>query len=161
MITKDALLQIILSQYKLDLYGIHGISHWERVENLGFFLANSTKADISVISLFACLHDSQRQNEGEDLDHGKRAADFIEKLYKDQTLLITSSQVEKLQIACYYHNSKVMQKVDDITIQTCWDSDRLDLWRLGIRPNTNSLYTEAAKKEHAIEYAKELNARFC
>jgi hypothetical protein len=34
----------------------------------------------------------------------------------------------------------------DITVQTCWDADRLDLPRVGIQPLPQFLCTEAAKK---------------
>lgn len=156
MLKENKVFPIILKQYKLAIDGIHGLSHWKRVEKLGLFLSTLTNADPVVISQFAYLHDSQRQDEGEDIDHGKRAADFVEKLYNDQLLHISPLQLEKLQAACYYHNCKTKFKVDDVTIQTCWDSDRLDLWRIGIKPKSNFLYTNEARKADVIEYARSL-----
>jgi uncharacterized protein len=41
----------------------------------------------------------------------------------------------------------------DITIQTCWDSDRLDLGRVGITPHPRRLCTEAAKRPTTIKWA--------
>ena len=49
-----------------------------------------------------------------------------------------------------------MFKIDDVTIQTCWDADRLDLWRIGIEPRPEYLYTEMAKKTEMIELAREI-----
>lgn len=31
------------------------------------------------------------------------------------------------------------------TIATCWDADRLDIWRVGYSVDTNYLFTERAK----------------
>ena len=41
----------------------------------------------------------------------------------------------------------------DITIQTCWDADRLDLGRVGITPQPNYLCTDAAKRPDILEWA--------
>ena len=41
----------------------------------------------------------------------------------------------------------------DITIQTCWDADRLDLGRAGITPYPDKLCTAAAKETQMIRWA--------
>ena len=41
----------------------------------------------------------------------------------------------------------------DITIQTCWDSDRLDLERVGITPHPRRLCTDFAKMRKTIQWA--------
>ncbi|MBT5083254.1 MAG: hypothetical protein HOM62_22025 [Rhodospirillaceae bacterium] len=41
----------------------------------------------------------------------------------------------------------------DITVQTCWDADRLDLGRAGIVPDPRYLCTDAAKEPRMIEWA--------
>lgn len=41
----------------------------------------------------------------------------------------------------------------DVTVRTCWDSDRLDLWRVGTRPDPRFLTTELARKLGMIEEA--------
>ena len=41
----------------------------------------------------------------------------------------------------------------DITIQTCWDADRLDLGRIGIRPNPTYLGTKVARDPTFLEAA--------
>jgi hypothetical protein len=41
-------------------------------------------------------------------------------------------------------------------VQVCWDADRLDLLRVGIRPNARYLCTEAARLPETLEWA---NAR--
>jgi uncharacterized protein len=41
----------------------------------------------------------------------------------------------------------------DVTIQTCWDADRLDLGRVGITPHPSRLCTQAAKRSETIKWA--------
>jgi uncharacterized protein len=41
----------------------------------------------------------------------------------------------------------------NITIQTCWDADRLDLGRVGITPHPGRLCTDAAKREDILRWA--------
>lgn len=141
----ENLLEIVKSQFKLDINGDHGISHWERVEKIGLYLAKETKADTEVVKLFALLHDSKREDEDKDPEHGFRAAKFAQELYQQKKLQISRHQLRLLITACTKH-SNPYAKSGSITVQTCWDSDRLDLWRLGITPDDNFLYTEYAKK---------------
>lgn len=151
---KDNLLNLVTREYKLDLNGVHGLSHWKRVEKFGLFLAVSTKADPVVISHFAYLHDSQRQDDMEDIHHGKRAAEFVWNLHEAHEIQLTLSQFKQLQFACCHHNERMMFEIDDVTIQTCFDADRLDLWRIGIEPNPAYLYTDIAKMSETIELAR-------
>ena len=41
----------------------------------------------------------------------------------------------------------------DVTIMTCWDADRLDLYRVGTRPIPERLCTEPARQPEVIEWA--------
>jgi uncharacterized protein len=41
----------------------------------------------------------------------------------------------------------------DVTVQTCWDADRLDLGRIGIKPEPRFLCTAAAQDPALIEWA--------
>ena len=43
----------------------------------------------------------------------------------------------------------------DVTIQTCWDADRLDLGRVGIMPEPDFLCTEFARRPETIRWADE------
>ena len=53
--------------------------------------------------------------------------------------------------ACRYHSDGLVE--GDITVQTCWDSDRLELGRVGIKPVPKRLCTEFAKRQVVIEAA--------
>ena len=43
----------------------------------------------------------------------------------------------------------------DITVQVCWDSDRLDLGHVGIKPAPHRLCTASAKSVDVLEAAYE------
>ena len=41
----------------------------------------------------------------------------------------------------------------DITVQTCWDADRLDLGRVSMAPDPKKLCTPAAKRGEILKWA--------
>ena len=123
----------------------HSLSHWKRVEENGLHLASINGADILVISLFSYLHDARRIHEGDDDGHGVRAAKLLDQLISAGIINISDLQYKQLSKALIWHNSD-KAKSDDITIQSCWDADRLDLGRVGIKPDPNRLFTEEGKR---------------
>ena len=153
MVYYQELISLVKNQFRLDIESYHGIKHWDKVAKIGVYLAKYTKADPKVVYFFAYLHDSQRENESNDQEHGKRAAEYVLGLNRRGLLLIEDKQLRQLIYACAYHAECEAQS-DDITIQTCWDADRLDLGRIGIVPNPFFLYTEAGKSEKTAEYVR-------
>lgn len=150
------LFEHIKEQFRLSLGGIHGVSHWLRVRHLGLELAGHTGANPEVVSCFALLHDSQRHDEHFDHHHGRRAANFAVSLCG--TLLhLDAHAVEQLRIACLGHSRGRRHK--DPTVRTCWDADRLDLWRLGIEPDPALLLNDAARQPDMIAQARALALR--
>ena len=85
------------NHFSMNLDGIHGLGHWDRVHENGVFLAKHSGGDLLVVELFAYLHDSCRQSDS-------------------------------------------------------WDSDRLDLGRVGIKPDPKLLSTERAKHLEVINW---------
>ena len=144
------ILHEILEEYVLPWDGAHGIAHWARVLENGFRLAQETRANIEVVQLFAILHDSQRLNEGGDPKHGPRAAAYALEL-RGLLFDLPDSDFRLLHRACAGHTHE--RTHPDITIQTCWDADRLDLGRVGITPLPDLLCTEAAKRPDTIKWA--------
>ena len=128
-------------RYRLDWRGLHGIAHWARVRAAGLELAGHTGADPEVVELFALLHDTCRYNDCHDPGHGPRAARLAEKLNGDYYCL-DPSILGLLTEALHGHTEGRI--TSERTIQTCWDADRLDLGRAGIRPDPRRLGTEAA-----------------
>lgn len=144
------ILQVILKDYALPLSGDHGVAHWARVLENGLRLAEETGANVEVVSLFAVLHDSRRISEVADPQHGPRAAEFSVKL-RGTVLDLDDQKFRLLYRACEGHTHE--RNHPDVTIQTCWDSDRLDLGRVGIMPHPSRLCTEVAKRPETIKWA--------
>jgi uncharacterized protein len=138
------IVQAIVAEYRLDLRGTHGLWHWLRVRTNGIALANATPgADHEVVELFALLHDSQRYDEYEDLEHGARAADFVERLSAEGIITLESARLETLMRACAGHTLEARSA--DPTIGCCYDADRLDLSRLHRAPDDRYMSTAASK----------------
>jgi uncharacterized protein len=155
MLDKKLINQII-EQYSMSLDGLHGIAHWARVLENGRRLARQTKANMEVVELFAIFHDSKRVDDGFDKGHGQRGAEYalsIRGSFPD----ITDESFDLLFKACKKHTDG--QTEADITIQTCWDADRLDLNRISVRPSTEYLCTEPAKASETIDWANERSSR--
>jgi uncharacterized protein len=132
-----------LSTFACGPYSIHGPDHWQRVEDVGLELARDTGADETVVSLFAILHDSCRQNDGRDPLHGPRAADMLGSIAAD-LLDLDRERLVLLEHAIRYHTAG--QTSADPTIGTCWDADRLDLGRVGMRPRERFMSTWAGRR---------------
>ena len=136
------LIEIIRGQFALDWYGIHGASHWARVRENGIRIATVTGADPRIVELFAFLHDSKRVNDGTDWQHGARAARFAASLRQNGQVTLSNEDLELLEYACTHHSNGMTDA--PVTVQACWDADRLDLGRVGIRPRAEYLCTAAA-----------------
>lgn len=148
----SAIVKEIISQYKLPLFGRHGLSHWARVWEGGLKLASETGADQEVVRLFALFHDARRENERRDDGHGKRGAELLTR-FRGELVILTDHQFDMLFYACVHHTDGMTE--GDVTVQTCWDSDRLDLGRIGVRPNPRFLCTDAAKEASMISWSME------
>jgi uncharacterized protein len=144
------ILSAILEEYVLPVNGHHGVAHWARVMENGLRLAEETGANVQVVRLFAVFHDSRRRNESIDPDHGQRGADFAAEL-RGNLFDLPDDDFNLLYRACAGHTDELTHP--DITIQTCWDSDRLDLGRVGIVPHPSRLCTELAKQKDMIQWA--------
>lgn len=149
-ITKH-LIAAIRDQFRITWDGHHGAPHWARVRQHGLYLGRQLGADLRVVELFAFLHDSQRQNEYTDHGHGRRASNYAAALRQRGLFELDDSAFELLITACNGHSDGHMQ--GDITVQVCWDSDRLDLGRVGTRPDPLRLCTQPARDAAYIEKA--------
>lgn len=129
-------------QTRWTLGELHGIAHWDRVYENGKELLDSDVNPL-VVALFAYLHDSCRLNDGEDINHGKRAAEWIEELRTTYLKDVSEKDIELLKEACRLHTT--LHKTGNPTIDACFDADRLDLWRVNIIPDPERLATEKGK----------------
>ena len=146
------LLQYLKDHYALNWKrSIHGLEHWKRVEYNGLMIADMNGADKLVVSLFAYLHDSCRESDHWDQEHGYRAKKFIETDLQPNFLHLPPRQLQLLTEACAFHTDGLTEA--DVTVQTCWDADRLDLGRAGIIPKAKLLCTPYAKQDAIISAA--------
>lgn len=142
-IVDDDLVRDVLSRKHLQEFSVHGLPHWQKVERNGLYLAQREGGDMSIVSLFALFHDSQRVNEYEDPEHGARGAFLANSFFQIGRLRISQEQLNVLIYACTHHTDETIHA--DVTIQCCWDADRLDLTRIGISPDPEMLNTKSAK----------------
>jgi uncharacterized protein len=154
-----ALLALLRERFALDWRGIHGTPHWARVRRNGLVLAARTGASRRVVSLFAFLHDSCRLDDDRDAQHGQRADALVRSLRDTGLLCLSDEEAELLSFACRHHSDGRTDA--DVTVQTCWDADRLDLGRVGKRPDPRLLCTHAARDHQLIAWAyrRSLGAR--
>ena len=126
---------------------VHGLIHWMRVARFGDLLTRYQSArygadiDAEVVQWFAFIHDCRRKNDEYDTYHGPAAAEYVDVLRSTYLRDLSDEQVAKLKQACRLHTTS--HRTGDLTIDTCFDSDRLDLTRVGITPDPKRMATEA------------------
>jgi len=148
------LIEVLRSRFRLDWKGVHGASHWARVRQNGLLLAERAgpQVNVRVVELFAFVHDSCRHDDGYDPMHGARAAESIAELADDLPAL-SQEERELLGYACTHHSAGLLKA--ELTVQVCWDADRLDLGRVGYVPSPKRLCTPAARDAELIRWAYE------
>jgi uncharacterized protein len=135
--------RVLTAHFQLGDWSPHGPNHWKNVEANGLSLARDSDADIIVVRLFAVFHDCERQTDSTDPEHGQRAAALALGLH-GSLFSIAPQQLDDLCYACtWHHRGKV---TDHPTIGVCWDADRLDLPRVGIRPDVKMMSTAEGKR---------------
>ncbi len=159
MIDFDILWNTIINDPELRSSHVHGPDHWARVERNGIFIGEKVGADITVIRLFSLFHDSKRKNDGIDPGHGKRGAENAKNL-RNKLFEISDDQFNNFYNACRLHTRQI--HTNDVTMGVCWDSDRLDLGRIGMRPSAKFMNTTIAKNiinNNAWEKLEEVSLR--
>lgn len=110
-----ALVAEVRSQFRLALGGIHGVSHWARVQYHSLKIAEQENARKDVVKLFALLHDSQRWEDGFDPDHGLRVVEYA-KYLRGHLFEIDNQGFALLCEAMAYHSEGRTDA--EITVQT-------------------------------------------
>jgi uncharacterized protein len=127
---------------------IYGESHWQRVAAVGLALLPDTPdTDPLIVFLLALFHDSMMLNDGRDPLHGPRGAKLAREL-RSEAFVLDEERMGLLGFVCEEHTNGSV--TSDPTVGVCWDSDRLNLWRVGIRPDPRWLSTEVARSEDAL-----------
>lgn len=132
----------------------HGPRHWHDVARVGYMLnevrvrglgADENRIDLPVVFLFALLHDSQREYEHHDPDHGRRAAALMFLMVERGTVTLTDPQQMTLNTALEDHDRGLTHP--DPTIAVCWDADRLTLPRVGTEPKQSLMSSAVVKSQ--------------
>lgn len=139
----------------------HGPRHWRDVARIAHAIM-PPKADPNVVFLFAALHDTQRQDEFSDPEHGERAARLARRLQRTAGIEITSAQMRQLEFAVRHHDEG--DTCDGPTVGACWDADRLTLGRVGkvvdpsylSLPQTRGHLSEVLAEAHTIMHSEDL-----
>ena len=138
-----------IARWPEDLGTTHGVGHWDRVAMFGRMLYDG-ECDMAVILAFAYLHDSERMDNAEDKEHGLRASRLIDTIRESNLRNLNEEQIKKLKRACEFHT--IEHKTGDITIDTCFDADRMDLLRVGIKPSPERMATKRGAELVADPY---------
>jgi uncharacterized protein len=120
-------------------------------------VAEVAGCDAAVVLLFGLLHDSQRLNDGHDPLHGERAAGFVRRLAGEGLIVLSEERLGVLCHACAEHANGGVSS--DPTVGVCWDADRLNLWRVNVRPEARWLSTGAGKDKGRIARAGKFEGR--
>jgi uncharacterized protein len=124
---------------------LHGEAHWLAVVTTGQELVDAgSGADPDVVRWFGWLHDTRRENDAYDPEHGPRAAAFARELHAEGLLPLDKGRLELLCLAIEVHANG--QTSADPTVGTCWDADRLHLGRVGIVLRPELLSTEQGRE---------------
>ena len=130
-----------IQKLKLTLSDTHGVEHWDRVYGNGKRLLEPGVDDM-VVSAFAYTHDLWRNADGQDLEHGPRAAEELPQ-YRNKLSFLNDEEFELLREACRLHT--VSDATDNPTLNVCFDADRLDIGRVGIIPDPEKMCTPKGK----------------
>lgn len=150
------LLKAVIENHKLNIIESgHGLTHWLRVIDIGITLAYHNNVDPNFVIAFGLLHDSARTHDQHCFEHGPAACDVINK-FRD-LIPLDDTQISELKTAVGFHTTAHPHPEQNISheLKCCWDSDRLDLLRVGIVPANEYLYTKQAKLPEFQEYRNE------
>jgi len=161
-----ALAMAYVRAHGMDPWGIHGVAHWWRVRHNGMLVAQAMGARPHVVTMFAILHDSHRHDDLDDPDHGPRAAEWLLRvrgasaehvngdMLAGAPLNLKPADVDARIVAPAIHVIRALDLRDfdalvdacrlhtqerthpDPTVAACFVADRLDLSRVGYRPDT-------------------------
>jgi len=131
---------------------LHGEGHWHSVTATGLDLASGEPgADPELVFLFGLLHDTRRESDGRDREHGARAAVFTVELHAAGVFTLEAERLDLLCLALERHAFGEVS--DDPRIGACWDADRLHLPRVGFEVDPALLSTAAARQPDALSVA--------
>lgn len=138
-----------------ELGEIHGMTHWKNVHRNAILLMQPG-VNMNVVVAFAYLHDCCRLSNGNDCEHGKRASLKVDEIRNSILKDFSDEEITLLKSACLLHTDVL--RTGNLTIDTCFDSDRLDLGRVGIKPMPSKMATSKGEN-FATDYLNFIKQR--
>lgn len=137
---------------------LHGEAHWKAVALTGLFISRLTGgASMPFLYVFAMLHDMCRLNDDHDPAHGERASMLFARLVMHpgvQGFGPYEPATEDMIYALAHHvGAPHARDHANLNVGICWDADRLNLWRVGVRPDPAYLTTEVGQSSGASAYS--------
>jgi uncharacterized protein len=149
------LVEAVQDRAQLHRSYIHGDQHWRAVAEVGLRLLPETRrADPTLVLLFALFHDAMRENDHADPGHGARGGELARELH-GRFFRLPDERLELLVQACAEHTDTRFS--DEPTLGVCFDSDRLNLWRVGKEPDPRLLSTDAALEDDLQQWSRNLH----
>ncbi len=121
--------------------GLHSFDHLRRVAILAGRLARAVGQDVESAVVMGFLHDSARKNDGGGYLHAIESALLASKL-----LLKFYPQMDRERICDAIERHVDGETTADTLVACLWDSDRLELNRLGRVVDPDLLSTKIAKR---------------
>lgn len=146
---RQSLLDIALAKYQLREEP-HGRPHWARVHMTSMRLARGIDGlemcSGEMFYYFAVFHDCCRIDDNKDPHHGARAAAYLSRLFEsaDYPAVTLSTPCQDAILKAIAQHTAVRYTPDPF-VGICWDSDRLDLPRVGIEVDPKFLSTRPAR----------------
>lgn len=131
-----------IKQKNLDLGTTHGVGHWDRVYANGKLLIDKDVNE-KVLAAFAYTHDTWRNDDWGDNDHGPRASRALMLIRFSKLSFLTDEEFELLRKACRLHTES--DGTENPTLNACFDSDRLDIVRIGFTPDPEMMCSRMGK----------------
>jgi uncharacterized protein len=136
---------------------VHGDEHWRCVAATGLSLADRVGGcDRELVLLFGLLHDTRRENEHVDPEHGPRAVAYTRQLQDAGALVLSGPRLALLCHALAEHSNGLVSP--DATVGACWDADRLHLPRVLIQPDPARFSTSHAHGPEPLTAAAHVRA---
>lgn len=127
----------------------HGVAHSNRVAAIGHYLCTINKekgfvVEEDVVIWFAYLHDICRVSDSKDEMHPSKGYAYVNMIRDTWLRHLSDHQFFLLSEAILNHHKII--KYGELTIDTCFDADRLDVARFGVCVSLNRLATDEAKQ---------------
>lgn len=132
--------------FKREPFSMHGVLHEYRVLIFAFLIGTREGADVEALCYSAIFHDTQRNDDGFDLEHAARAAEWVNKF--------DIYNIKKIKNIIKWHTPSDKDIPDlNLEIKCFKDADALDRWRIG---DLDEKYLRTKTAKELLDFSKKL-----